>query len=314
MMRGYVTEHGPDFASQPGKWPWQLDGFPFDVLRFGENPDCRWSRSPIIEVEALQLELDQQRETMNIHVVNRRPVKLYDASLDENDVNSLANRGKGVWKAVKGLAERKELIKIFNDDPLDPEFYAHYERNKQEMAEILKYRAADLLQVTGATATESQDVARKGANQIGSKIDVVEDFLRRVIKKGKKIMEQTYTTDRMTEISGKDGKKFWARWNGGVLADTDVDIEMGSTEKEDSEKRLQVALNMLGTMSKVQGMNVLELALDVLRKSDYRDVDRYKTAPAPMPGQPPIAGPGGGVSTQPDVQPGGIAGQINPMV
>ena len=315
-QQGFITESGQQFPSQPGPWPWKIDGFPFEPMRFAENPDERWAKAPILEVEGIQTELDDQRETMNCHVVGNRPVKLYDASLDDTTINTLAERDRRAWIKVKGLNERPNPIKIFNDDPLDAEFYNHYERNKAEMAEILKYRPADLLQSTGVTATEAQDVARKGASQIGAKIDIVEDCFRRIIRKAKQIIEQTYTTDRMTEISGKDGNKFWVRWNGGILQDTDIDVEVGSSEKEDSEKRLQVALNMLGTMIKVPGMNVMELALDVLRKSDYRDVDKYKApippSMPPQPGQPPQGQPEG-VATSPQVSPEGLAGQINPM-
>jgi hypothetical protein len=181
------------------------------------------------------------------------------------------------------------------------------------MADILHYRQADLLQPTGMTATESQDIARKAANQIGSKIDVLEDCFRKLIRLAKEIIEQTYTTDRMTEISGQDGNKFWVRWTGSMLNDTDVDIEVGSVEKEDSTQQLQVSLNMLGTMMKVQGMNVIELALDVLKRSDYRDVNKYRMGPppgAPVPPNPQLPAPG--VATNPNVTPGGIAGQINP--
>ena len=315
MLQGWVTESGNEFPAQPAPWPWQITGFPFVPLRFAENPDERWSKAPIIEVEGIQTELDDQRETINRHVINARPVKLYDKSLDDTQINLLAGRDKGSWMGVEGLATRPNQIQVFNDDELPAEFYNQYERNKEEMADILHYRQADLLQSANMTATESQDIARKGASQIGAKIDVVEDCFRSLIRLEKEIVEQTYTTDRMTEISGQDGNKFWVRWNGSMLADTDVDIEVGSVEKEDSNQRLQVSLNMLGTMMKVQGMNVLELALDVLKRSDYRDVNKYRMGLPPEQSAPPLPPPGGpsaGVATQPNVTPGGIAGQINP--
>jgi hypothetical protein len=315
---GFVTESGSEFPSQPAPWPWQISGFPFVPLRFSENPDERWAKAPIIEVEGIQIELDDQRETMNQHIINARPVKLYDATLDDTQINTLAGRDKGSWVKVVGLQQTQNQIQVFNDDELPRQFFDHYERNKGEMADILHYRQADLLQPTGMTATESQDIARKAANQIGSKIDVLEDCFRKLIRLAKEIIEQTYTTDRMTEISGQDGNKFWVRWTGSMLNDTDVDIEVGSVEKEDSTQQLQVSLNMLGTMMKVQGMNVIELALDVLKRSDYRDVNKYRMGPppgAPVPPNPQLPPPGAppaGVATNPNVTPGGIAGQINP--
>jgi hypothetical protein len=75
---------------------------------------------------------------------------------------------------------------------------------------------------------------------------------------------------------------------------------------------------MLGTMMNVQGMNVVELALDVLKRSDYRDVNKYRMGPPPgapvppNPQLPPPGAPSAGVATNPNVTPGGIAGQINP--
>ncbi|MDD5564494.1 MAG: hypothetical protein PHQ91_12355 [Thermoanaerobaculaceae bacterium] len=314
-LQGFCCVDGNQFPSEPQPWPWKIDGFPFEPLRYDESPDNRWGTAPIIEGEGIQQEMDDMRETMNRHIVNARPVNLYDTSLDQTKIEALAGRGKRGWVAVKGLAERPNaFIQKFNDDQLESQFFNHYDRNDQELTLILGSAPNDQLQVTGETATEAQQTARASANQTGSKIDITEDFLKRVIRKAKQIIEQTYTTARMTEISGMDGNKYWVRWQGNILKDVDVNLEIGSTEKDNSERRLQVALNMLATMGKVPGIDVTKLALDVLRKSDYRNVEQYllqQQSMQPPPAQPQPGGVGG---NNPNVKTGGLDQQTNPMV
>ena len=320
-IQGYVTESGEREVSPPSPWPWKIDGFPFEPLRLAESIDERWSPSPILEAEGIQMEMDEMRETMNRHIVNARPVKLFDdLILDPDTVNKLAGRDKGAWKGIKGLSGMSsEVIKVFNDDALPSDFYGHYQRNDNEMISILGSSPNDQLQITGSTATESQQVAVKSANATGSQIDVFEDFLRRVIRKAKQIMIATYTTERITEIVGPDGSKYWVGWTGSALQDTDMSIEAGSTEREDSNQKQQVAINMLSAMSKIQGMDVLKLAMDVLRRSNYRNPESYKLqqmAPPPAPSQPQAGQslPGATGTATPEGGAAGIDRQMNPGV
>lgn len=314
-LQGFCCKDGQAFPANPAPWPWKIDGFPFEPLRFDEMPDCRWGTAPIIEAEGIQQEMDDMRETMNRHIVNARPVNLYDSSIPQTTIETAAGRGKGGWIPIKGLSERPNpLITRHNDDQLDAQFFNHYDRNDSELTNILGSAPNDQLQVTNATATEAQQTARASANQTGSKIDVTEDWLKRCIRKTKQIIEQTYTTQRMTEITGRDGQEYWVKWTGNVLQDIDVDLEIGSTEKEDSVQRLQVALNMLGTMSKIQGIDGMKLAMDVLRRADYRNPEQYQLQQQQV--QPPPAQPGGGGNSagNPNPQPGGVNQQTNPMV
>ena len=320
-IQGYVTESGEREVSPPSPWPWKIDGFPFEPLRLAESIDERWSPSPILEAEGIQMEMDEMRETMNRHIVNARPVKLFDdLILDPDTVNKLAGRDKGAWKGIKGLSGMSsEVIKVFNDDALPSDFYGHYQRNDNEMISILGSSPNDQLQITGSTATESQQVAVKSANATGSQIDVFEDFLRRVIRKAKQIMIATYTTERITEIVGPDGSKYWVGWTGSALQDTDMSIEAGSTEREDSNQKQQVAINMLSAMSKIQGMDVLKLAMDVLRRSNYRNPESYKlqqmaTPPAPSQPQAGQSLPGATGTATPEGGAAGIDRQMNPGV
>ena len=320
-IQGYVTESGEREVSPPSPWPWKIDGFPFEPLRLAESIDERWSPSPILEAEGIQMEMDEMRETMNRHIVNARPVKLFDdLILDPDTVNKLAGRDKGAWKGIKGLSGMSsEVIKVFNDDALPSDFYGHYQRNDNEMISILGSSPNDQLQITGSTATESQQVAVKSANATGSQIDVFEDFLRRVIRKAKQIMIATYTTERITEIVGPDGSKYWVGWTGSALQDTDMSIEAGSTEREDSNQKQQVAINMLSAMSKIQGMDVLKLAMDVLRRSNYRNPESYKLqqmATPPVPSQPQAGQslPGATGTATPEGGAAGIDRQMNPGV
>ncbi len=319
---GYVCEHGDEFVGAPAPWPWSVDSAPFACLKMAEDTDKQFSRPPILEAEFLQDELNQMRETMFRHVVNARPVNLFDPSvLDKEKVSVLAGRGADGWVGVDGLSEKPNAIQQFFDDSLPDQFWAHYGRNESELDMVLGVSANDALQVTKATAAEAQNVAAQSATQQGAKIDVLEDCLRKAIRYAKQIMESVYTEEMVSEVVGRDGSKYWVRWTGAeILAECDVDIEVGSTERRNDVYEKQLAVNMLSTVMPLRdAIDVPRLAIEMLKKNGFRNADSYRIQPNPqqvMPPQAPQQGqPAGasGGSTEGMDTAGAVLDQANPI-
>lgn len=310
----WVPENGRDFGTEPKPWPWKVKGFPFEILKFAENTDEQFSKPPILEALPIQEELQIQREEITANVTNSRPMTLYDpAAIDEETKTAMDKRGKYSYVPINGLMGMpQDPIRRVGDHQLSQEFYNHYERNKQELVEILGTSQNEMLRTTKATAAESQIVDKNAGNSTSAKIDTQTDFLNNAAKKAVQIMKQTYDTERVTQIIGRDNTKYWVRWIGSqILQDIEIGVETGSTEREDSAYNRQVSLNMLEIMKGVPGIDVTKLALDVLRDHGKRNADQYQLAPQP---QMPVDGAGAGAGATTGANPAtGVGNQINPI-
>lgn len=322
----WVPRNGDKFAAEPTAWPWEIDGFPFEIIKLTEDADKQWSKPLILEAEGLQAEMDVMREEITVNVVYSRPMTLYDSSLlSEEEAGEMAGRNQLGWKPIKGLSQFPNAIQSVNTEALSPEFFQHYMRCDAEMNEVLGTSSMSMLRASKNTsATEVSKVSGAEDSVISEKTDIITDSLNRLSRKAIQIMKQTYTTERVTQITNPNGEKTWIRWIGSqVLQEVDVTVETGSIERENTETKRQVDLNMLQTMTPIPGLDILKLAVDTLKSFGKKNPEAYRLQPITAP-----MGPTGGVGPQ---QPGmsqmpspspvggsgpvlaGIRNQMNPM-
>ena len=307
----WSPESGGALAKEPRPWPWVIDGFPFEILKLTEDTDKQFSRSSVQEAMPIQKDLNIQRKMIIENTTARRPVTYYDPNhMDGPELKAYIENSGGVHIPVQGLMGMpNDPIRSVFDSKLDVEFYNHYETNKQEMDEILGTTANEQLQSSDMSATQSEIVNSNSQESSSGKTDIITDFLNRACRKAVQIMRQTYTTERVTQIVGDDGSKYWITWTGEeVLDEVTLDVEVGSTERNNSETKKQVSLNMLDTMKGIMGIDEVKLAIDVLRDGGKRNPEQYRLQQDPMMGMDQS---GGGGSVDPTAS---LAGQMSPMV
>lgn len=312
----WVPEHGVSYAKDPQEWPWNIKGFPFVILKFAEDTDCQFSKPPILEALGIQEELEVQREEIAAATTFSRPFTMYDPKIvDEEKMTQISRRGKGANIPVDGLIGMPNPpIRREASDGLSQEYYQHYERNRTELVEILGASANEALRTTKSTAAEANIVDKNAGNSTSAKIDILSDFMNRCVKLAVDIMKDAYDIERVTQVTGRDNSKYWVKWVGNqILRHIDIDIETGSTEREDSAYNRQISLNMLEIMKGVPGIDVTKLATEVLREHGKRNTDQYLMQQMGMP-QPGMAAGVGAGATQ-GMNPGqSVQQQMNPMV
>jgi hypothetical protein len=324
----WVPEHGNDFAVDPKPWPWKLKGFPFQILKFTEDTDQQFSKPPVLEALPIQEELNAQREEITANTTNKRTFTIYDPTvIDEEKMTAISRRGKGANIPIEGLLGMpQDPVRRIGEGGLDTEFYNHYQRNRSELTEVLGTSQNEALQSTKSTASEAQIIDKNAGASSSGKIDIQTDFLDACAETAIEIMKQTYTTERVTQVTGRDNAKYWVKWVGSeLLKNISISVETGSTEKEDSSMNRQISLNMLETMKGVPGIDVAKLAVDVLRDHGRKNAETYRIDM--MPPQPTVDGMNGqAVGPNPNEVPTGVgpttgmnpadslAGQMNPMV
>ena len=325
----WVPANGKEYAKEPQPWPWELDGFPFEILKFTEDTDQQFSKPLTLAALPIQEELSMQREEISAQTTFSRPFTVYDPSVvDEDKMTAISRRGKGANIPIDGLLGMPNSpIRREADGGLTQEYYAHYERNRAELVEILGTSQNEALRTTKSTAAESQIVDQNAGNATSAKIDIQADFLNNCARKALRIMRQMYDTEKVTQITGRDNSKYWIKWIGAqILSSADIEVETGSTEREDSMYNRQIALNMLEVMKGIPGIDIVKLGLDVLKEHGKRNADTYRIDM--MPPQPQTQGMTGvGVGPKPGEidQPAGVgattgmdmatsvARQMNPM-
>lgn len=325
----WVPSNGRAFAKEPKPWPWEIDGFPFEILKFTEDTDQQFSKPLVLAALPLQEELSMQREEISAHTTGARPFTVYDPSIiDEDKMTMISRRGKNANVPVNGLIGMPNSpIRREGEGGLTQEYYNHYERNRQELIEVLGTSQNEALRTTKATASEAQIVDQNAGNSTSAKIDIQTDFLNNCARKGLQIMRQMYDTEKITQITGRDNIKYWVKWVGTqILSSVSIEVESGSTEREDSMQNRQISLNMMEVMKGVPGIDVAKLGVDVLREHGRRNADTYRIDMSQP--QPQIQGmAGAGVGPKPgevDAQAGagtttganpiqGVANQMNPM-
>lgn len=315
----WCPESGMELAKEPQEWPWDISGFPFKILKFTEDTDQQFSKSLVLEAAPIQEELTVQRQEITDNTTNSRPYTMFDPDfVDADKMDAISRRDKKGFVAVKGMASLPgEPMKRIGDSNLTAEYYAHYQRNKSELNEVLGTSANEALQATDTTAKESEIIASNSGASTSSKIDIQTDFLNACAKTAVEIMSQTYTTPRVTQVTGRDNEKYWVKWVGAqILQNISIKVETGSTEREDTAYNRQIALNMLEVMKGIPGMDVIKLAMEVLKDHGKRNPEEYRMdnqemAPGVMPAAP--AGVGAGATTGADVS-GSITNQVSPLV
>lgn len=318
----WCPESGEKLSKAPAPWPWKLKGFPFHILKLTEDTDEQFSKSLVLQAAPIQTELQVQRQEITDNTTNSRPYTLYNPALIDSDkMDAMSRREKKAMIGITGLGSipGTPFVRV-GDSSLTAEYYAHYERNKSELNEVLATSPNEALQATDTTAKEAEIIAGNAGTATASKIDIQTDFLNNCVKTAIQIMSQTYTTPRVTQIVGRANKKYWVRWTGSdILKDISISVESGSTEREDSNYGKQVALNLLETMKTVPGMDITKLALEVLKENGKRNPEDYKleseqAVPAGTPALPAPAGNVSGVGPTFGVDVGDSIGkQVNPM-
>ena len=326
----WVPANGKEYAKEPQPWPWELDGFPFEILKFTEDTDQQFSKPLTLAALPIQEELSMQREEISAQTTFSRPFTVYDPSVvDEDKMTAISRRGKGANIPINGLLGMPNSpIRREADGGLTQEYYAHYERNRAELVEVLGTSQNEALRTTKATAAESQIVDQNAGNATSAKIDIQADFLNNCARKALRIMRQMYDTEKVTQITGRDNSKYWIKWIGAqILSSVDIEVETGSTEREDSMYNRQIALNMLEVMKGIPGIDIVKLGIDVLKEHGKRNAETYRIdMMPPQPQTQGMAGAGNGPKPGEVDQPAGagsttgmdiatsVGRQMNPML
>lgn len=323
QLWGYVSESGP-WPSKPQDWPFKVDGLPFAVLCLDTSPGEKWQMPIILQAESIAEEQTDFRDTFYEKIVCRRPFIAFDpAIIDPKKGNLIANRARKAFIPVDGLAGGRKFMESINTEDVTDQEYSLYLANERTLDGFFPITAGDMGQTTKTTATEIDDLAARATGHADAFRDIVDDFLHEIVKKVKQVMEHVIKTEKIIEVVGKDGAKYWAPFDGSILADCDISLEVGSTTRQNQVTKMQLDINAINVASRIApaqpgGVDAPKLYVDYLKANGKKNADKYLVPPAPpaLPAPPAPADMAGAAGSGPTtgMNPAqSVQDQLNPM-
>lgn len=294
----YISEKCSENIFKPKPWPWKLKtGFPIKILSMDRIPDKPFGHSLVWDLQDQQQEVNDLRTTMHDQVVDAKPFTVFDPMLlDEDKISNIANRRRDLHVPVDGLGGKmiEQFFRKINPDGMTPQELEFYNVLKQELQDVGAASSNDRFEATNATATEAAIIEKASALLAGAKSASTIIFMRQNIQCLHEIIEQTYETERVTQITSPEQGKLWVAWTGpNLLGDFDTDLDIITAEPNDPETERNKAMGLKKVFQGDQGINQEELNRDVLKAFGKKKPERYIVKMPPIiPGIPGGIPPG----------------------
>ena len=200
----------------------QVEGLNAEVLGFNEDPDYFWWAPDA------RLVMPQQEEINDIRTMAKRHRKvallkiLYDKTpgvLAKDEVSKLFDEdpkaGVGVDVGVNG--DIRKAVALFQSH-VPPDLAAAAREVREDVREIVGFsrnQMGSFEESSGRrTATEASIVKQASMIRIDERRDAMADLLERIIRKENQMVFQNWSAERLIDIIGPDGAKYWIRFTG----------------------------------------------------------------------------------------------------
>ena len=261
--------------------PYEMEGFPLEMLGFTTDPESPYPISDLLALEPLQLELNKIRTMIARHMRRFNRKYLFDETqISKDAVEKMAHGEDGACIGVKG--DPKLVIPLI-DAPLQAEVYRMEAIVKEDLREgsgmSELYRSGTPMKGMG-TATEAM-IAQQGQKaRIDDKLDSVRCFCKNIARKMVQLAKQYYNQERVIRIVGQDGEIKWTGFTKeDIQGEYDIDVEVASTAPLSDELRRMQALELYRLLSKEEMVNRRELVKEVLKSFHIRNLKRIMPEP-----------------------------------
>lgn len=282
----YLSENADEMISPEKPWPWKIKAFPIKILAMDRLPDKPFGHSVVWDLQDQQVEINDLRTTMHDQVIDAKPFTVYDKGLlSEDQISNIANRRKDLHVGIDGLAGKmiEQFFRKINPDGMTAEQLQFYNFLKEEIFDIGGTSANDRFQAENTTATEAAIIDKASTLMAGAKSASVTIFARDVIRDLHAIVEQTYTTERITGITSPEMGELWVTWSGPeFLRDFNINLDLTTSEPNDPDYERGKAEKLLTLLSQFPGANIGNLIIDLLEAYGKRKAERYYAPPMPM--------------------------------
>lgn len=313
----YVVCDGTDKYLRETDNTYEMEGFPFSMLKFNSVPGEPYPLSDVYIIEAQILERVKLRAAQINHIKRwSRQLSVEEGAMTKEEMEKFAQGVDGT------VTQRKR-----GSQPPSPIQYADIQKESFQIDSLIQQ---DIDAVIGQNETERGGTAKTDTNtkfelqsqQAGTSVrqssrqDVLEDFLEEVTMKVISLIKQFQTTPRYVRITGMQPEQIAEAFPGLQMDETgiyftkeniqgeyDCEAKAGSTlplNRENKVKLIESSLNpqVAQVLGIVPGSpTAFALGKALFRELDMKDVsDAYdqqvQQMTAAMPGAPGAGNPG----------------------
>jgi len=293
VMDSYNKDQGSREFLKRKDWPYNIEGFPFELLVFNPDPESPLGVSDVSNWKSPAQAINFINSMHYNHVKRfQRKYICEKGMLAEGGEEKLLYPADGMVVEVNGDVDS---LKPLQDAPITPDAYAL--RDVVQNGLVLLSGVTE--QKRGAiekskTATEASLIDQQARIRDSDRLYVVSKFVERAAKKLLQLDREFLDFGTVESIVGPEKARFWLQDPEGFWkSEVDVKVRVGSSafvSKEVQAKQyldlLNLTANLVDPMTGQPLVNVQEI---IRRVADKLDIDDYESllAPVPPPGTLP---------------------------
>ena len=264
----------------------QIEGLNWVCLNFADDPDFIYSVPEAAIIEPQQLEMNDVR----LQAMYHRRITLLKFLIKKGVIADVENFMSGkVGPLIEVDGNPAEDVTIIQPHmPTELQLWVREIENDVRTSIGLSSNPQGEFAKGRKTATEVKQVAGGHNLRIGEKRDRMADALELVINKYNKLIFQRWTTERVSQVIGVDGARYWVKHSMKELeGDYNIDIDVESLSPSTKMLKRKEIFELLQVLSKVPGANIRPLIGELARDYGFMNVQQLlpeapETAESPM--------------------------------
>lgn len=285
VLDSWNMEKGPAGFLRDEPFPYDIEGYPFELLVFNPDPESPYGISDaqtwFNPINALNL-----LNTMHYNHVKRYNRKyLYQkGSIPPDEMAKLQDPIDGAFAAVDG--DPNSVVVPLQDATVTPDLYA--------LREVLK---AELVSLSGATAerreggsakaktaTEASIIEQQAKVRDSDRLYLVSKFVQNCVKKLLQLNRQFLDPASVSFVVGEELAMYWREVGSEILkSEVDIKVRIGSSgfvSREVKAKQYLDFLNLTRGLTEIdpmtgQPMPIVKVREVIRRVAEVLEIDRY---------------------------------------
>jgi hypothetical protein len=241
----------------------QVEGLPAEVLGFNEDPDYFWWTPDVRLVEVQQLEMNDIRTMAKKHRRVALLKVLYDKGMLGKDALSklLDEDPKAAVEIDAGVnGDVRKAVALFQSH-VPPDLTLAAREVREDVREIIGFsrnQMGSFEESSGRrTATEASIVKAASMIRIDERRDIMADHLEKIIRKMNQLIFSNWGAERLIDIIGEDGAKYWIRFTGKeIKGEFAYKINPEETVAEDRRTRRAEIMEYIQVAAQTPGIDM----------------------------------------------------------
>lgn len=298
----------------------QIDGLGIETISFNPDSDFIYGipDAKIIEPQMLEL-IDIRTQAQKHRRIDILKALVKKGALSKENMEKILSSEVGAFAEIEAEASLADTIFKLNPGVAGilQDLYVQGNIAKEDANEIVGVPRTAQGAYQGKThisASETNKVAASFGIRLDERRDIVADSLLRVIRRVNQIIFTRWTTDRVTDIIGPDGARWWVKYSGPQVRDEySISVEVEDAQPLDSETKIEQATRVAEVWSKLNQGQIAAGApvppeIQHMLFAPFPDVNLDRLMAQTVVGQPTMGQPG--MSPDSAVNPGQVAAMM----